>query len=245
MNEHGAFPIDLEEPEGGERAYSQYRFKVPEGSTDVLLIRHGESAAMEPTGFPVTAEGQADPELSPTGREQAAAVCVRLAEAGLDALYVSSLRRTHETIAPLVAKTGLVPQVDPDLREVFLGEWEGGEFRRRAIMKDPRMMELLAGGTWDMVPGAESTDGFAARVRGALQRIHAAHPGQRVGVVCHGGVIGQALALASGANSLAFMGCDNTSISQLVLADDHWIVRRFNDTEHLGPAFTQVSPPPE
>jgi probable phosphoglycerate mutase len=40
------------------------------------------------------------------------------------------------------------------------------------------------------------------------------------------------------------MGCDNSSISQVIVtADGHWIVRRFNDTEHLSPAFTTAAAP--
>jgi probable phosphoglycerate mutase len=46
-------------------------------------------------------------------------------------------------------------------------------------------------------------------------------------------VIGQALALASGSRPFAFVGADNASISRLVIADDRWIVRGFNDTAHL------------
>lgn len=244
MSEAGPLGV-LTEGDPEAETYTQYHFRLPEGATDILLVRHGESAPMGPTGFPKTPLGQADPALSPTGRQQAKAVSARLAEVGLEALYVSPLRRTHETIAPLVEATGLQPTIVEDLREVFLGEWEGGEFRRRAIMKDPRMMQLLANGSWDLVPGAEHPAEFAERVRRALVNIHAAHPGQRVAVVCHGGVVGQALALASGSSPLAFMSCDNTAISQLVLSGDMWIVRRFNDTEHLGPALTRSSPPPE
>lgn len=229
----------------GEEFYPQYRFRIPEGACDLLLVRHGESAAMPADEFPKTHTGQADPELSPAGREQAVLVSARLAKAGLDALYVSSLRRTHQTIAPLVEQTGLKPTVEEDLREVELGDWEGGEFRRLANIKDPRMMRVLRGGGWAEVPGGEDAAAFAARVRGAIDRIAAAHPDQRVGVVCHGGVIGQIIALATGASTMAFMGADNSSISQVIVHGDHWIVRRFNDTEHLSPAFTTAAPPPQ
>ncbi|MGQ0844082.1 MAG: histidine phosphatase family protein [Sporichthyaceae bacterium] len=238
-------PMGIDTTRQSGQTYAQYRFKVPEGATDVVLIRHGESAPMDAVDFPVTHEGQADPELSPYGREQAEALCARLLHVGIEAVYVSTLVRTQQTIAPLCAKTGLVPTIDADLREVRLGEWEGGEFRRRAIVRDPRMMELLAGGSWNLVPGAEDADGFGVRVRRALERIHAAHPNQRVAVVAHGGVIGQIIGMATGAGPLAFMACDNSSISQLVLHGEQWIVRRFNDTEHLGPALTQTSSPPE
>ncbi|HEY2831785.1 MAG TPA: histidine phosphatase family protein [Sporichthyaceae bacterium] len=228
-----------------EEFYPQYRFRIPEGACDLLLVRHGESAAMPADDFPTTATGQADPELSPTGREQAVLVSARLAKAGLDALYVSSLRRTQQTVAPLIDQVGLKPTIDPDLREVQLGEWEGGEFRRLANAKDPRMMRMLRNGSWSEVPGGEGADVFAARVRGAIGRIAAEHPNQRVAVICHGGVIGQIIALASGCSTLAFMGSDNSSISQVIVHGDHWIVRRFNDTEHLSPAFTTSAPPPQ
>jgi probable phosphoglycerate mutase len=229
-----------------EEIYPQYRFRIPEGACDLLLVRHGESAAMSAAGgFPTTESGQADPDLAPAGREQAVLVSGRLAQAGLEALYVSSLRRTQQTVAPLVEQTDLKPVIVPELREIELGEWEGGEFRRLANNRDPRMMNLLRNGSWSEVPGGEDAKAFAERVRGAISRIAAEHPNQRVAVICHGGVIGQIIALASGSSTLAFMGCDNSSISQVIVHGDHWIVRRFNDTEHLSPAFTTSAAPPE
>ncbi|MGQ0467294.1 MAG: histidine phosphatase family protein [Sporichthyaceae bacterium] len=225
--------------------YPQYRFKLPEGATDVVLVRHGESAPMGPRDFPRTADGQANPELSPEGHQQAQAVCKRLLEVGLEAVYASSLVRTQQTIAPYCEATGMVATIDPDLREIGLGDWEGGEFRRRSNVKDPAMMQLLAGGPWDLVPNGEGARAFADRVRAAIMRIHAAHPDQRVGVVCHGGVIGQVIAEATGSRSLAFMGCDNSAISQVVVWGEHWIVRRYNDTEHLGPWLTRAAAPLE
>lgn len=225
-------------------SYGQYRFRIPPRATDVLLIRHGESAPMPAgPGFPVTADGQADPDLSPLGREQAEHLGRRLADVHFDALYITSLRRTAQTAAPLIARRPMVANIEPDLREIRIGDWEGGEFRRREVIKDPVMMELLRGGGWGLVPGGEDPEAFATRVRGALRRIQAAHPGERVAVICHGGVIGQAVALATGARPLAFMTCDNASISQLILHEDQWIVRRFNDTDHLGPAFTTAAQP--
>jgi probable phosphoglycerate mutase len=232
--------------EDSAEIYPQYRFRIPAGACDVLLVRHGESAPMPAGGgFPVTAEGQADPDLSPVGREQAVLVSARLAKAGLDALYVSSLRRTQQTVAPLVAHTGLTPTVVPDLREIGLGEWEGGEFRRLVNLRDPLMMRMLNNGSWSEVPGGEDSKVFAERVHGAITRIAAAHPDQRVAVICHGGVIGQTISLATGAATLSFMGCDNSSISQVIVQGDRWIVRRFNDTEHLSSAFTTAADPPQ
>jgi probable phosphoglycerate mutase len=96
---------------------------------------------------------------------------------------------------------------------------------------------------WDVIPGAETNAAFAARVQSGLERIVAAHRGQRVVVVVHGGVIGQALAVASGASTFSFIGADNASISQLVAMPVPWVIRCFNDTAHLDPRFSLVPSP--
>ena len=84
---------------------------------------------------------------------------------------------------------------------------------------------------------------LAARVRGSLQRIAAEHPGRRVAVVTHGGVIAQTLALAADAPPFAFLSGRNASLSQVVLAGERWTVRRFNDTAHLPDDLSRVGAP--
>jgi probable phosphoglycerate mutase len=61
--------------------------------------------------------------------------------------------------------------------------------------------------------------------------------------VVHGGVIGQAMSIASGATGFSFTGADNASLSHLVIDGDRWIVRCYNDTSHLTPRFS-TSPQP-
>ena len=150
-------------------------------------------------------DGQSDPALASEGRAQAELVAARLAAAGIDAIYVSTLRRTAETAAPLAARLGLVPQVEAGLREVGLGEWEGGLFRKMVSEHHPMAMRMWAEETFEVIPGAERAAGFAARVRDAVGRLAAAHTGQRVALFTHGGVIGQVLALASGSRPFAFV----------------------------------------
>jgi probable phosphoglycerate mutase len=198
-----------------------------------MLIRHGESQAYTPgVPFPL-AGGHGDPPLAPGGREQAKLLADRLAGTHLDAIYVTSLRRTVQTAAPLAERLGLTPLVEADLREVNLGDWEGGEYRQRVAERDPLTAEVFGQERWDVIPGAEPAEVFAARVSGAVERIAAAHPGQRVAVVTHGGVIGQILAQASGSRPFAFLSADNASISRLLVTQDRWFVRSFNDVAHL------------
>ena len=88
------------------RRYRQVRFHHPTGSTEVLLVRHGESEPADPDSpFPMV-DGRGDPALSSLGRQQAVRAADRLARTRVDAIYVTSLRRTAETAAPLAARLG-------------------------------------------------------------------------------------------------------------------------------------------
>ena len=219
----------------GATAYRQARFRPPPGATDILVIRHGESeAAYMDKPFPLV-DGHADPQLSETGREQAELLAERLAKAPLDAIYVTSLRRTAQTAAPLAGRLGLTPEVEPDLREVNLGEWEAGRFRKMVAENHPIAERMWAEERWDVIPGAEPAEAFAARTGGAIKRIAAAHPDQRVAVIVHGGVIAVLLAMATGSRPFAFLGADNASISRLVITPRRWVLRVYNDTAHLDP----------
>jgi 2,3-bisphosphoglycerate-dependent phosphoglycerate mutase len=228
-----------------ERTYPQRRFERPEGACELLLVRHGESEPAHPDRpFPLV-DGHGDPALSPEGREQAVRVADRLATEPISAMYVTTLRRTHETAAPLAARLGITPVVEADLREVHLGEWEGGSFRRHVAEGHPAAQRMYAEGRWDVIPGAEPAEHFAARVRSGIERIAAAHRNETVVVVAHGGTIGQVLVDASGAsNGFAFVGSDNGAISHIVVTPDRWVIRRFNDTGHLSPTFSSAARPP-
>lgn len=223
--------------------YRQFRFTLPPGATEILLVRHGESQpAREDRPFPKV-DGQGDPPLAAIGEQQAELVANRLEHEGLDDLYVTTLRRTHQTAEPLAKRLGVTPTVEAGMREINLGEWEGGLFRIRVAQQHPTAQEMFAKERWDVIPGAESTEDFAARIRESLIRIAAAHTDRRVAVFTHGGTIGQVVAMATGSRPFAFIDADNASITQLVVWDDRWLIRRFNDTAHLDPRFT-IRPEP-
>lgn len=226
------------------RVLRQWRFQPPPGATEILLVRHGESEpAVEGQSFALL-DGQSDPALAPEGEAEAEQVCDRLASEHIDAIWVSTLRRTAQTAAPLARRLGLTPVVDAGLREVFLGEWEGGGlFRQRVTDQHPAAIRIFEEQRWDVIPGAEAAAPFAARVRAAVERIAAAHPDQRVAAFAHGGTIGEILHQTTDSRPFAFMGADNASISHIVVTEQRWILRRFNDTTHLQGAMTAAPEP--
>ena len=233
-------------PEAGSRVFRQHRFVPPPGACELLVVRHGESQpAVEGEAFPLV-DGHGDPPLAEEGHAEAVRVADRLVATGerIAAIYVTSLQRTLQTAAPLAERLGIVPQVEADLREVFLGEWEGGVMRKKVVDGDPIALAMFEQGRWDVIPGAETEEALRARVRAAIERIAAAHPDQVVVVVVHGGVIGTIMNLATGLNGFAFTGADNASISHVVVTPERWIVRCYNDTTHLRDRFSTVDAPP-
>ena len=218
-------------PEG----FRQHRFAPPPGATTILLVRHGESAPAHPDRPFALRDGHGDPPLDPVGVQQAELLADRLQHEPVDAIYVTTLCRTVETAAPLAARLGITPVVEPDLREVFLGEWEGGALRERAAAGDPIFARIFTEERWDVIPGAEDHDAFDARTWNALIRIVESHPDQRVMAVSHGGVIGQLLHRVATSRRFAFSGADNASISEIVATPERIILRRYNDVSHLLP----------
>ena len=215
--------------------FEQHRYAPPPDSVEVVLVRHGASEAALPGQSFAMVDGQGDPALSEVGREQARSVAATLRTESFSGIFASSLRRTQETAAPLVAATGLEVAVLPDLREINLGELEGGEYRIKVAEGDPLVAEIAAQERWDVIPGAESPEQFSGRLRAAIAEIATTVPvGTTAVAFVHGAVIGDLCALATGSRPFAFLNADNGSISSLVVhGDGSWLLRSFNETRHL------------
>src|SRR3954462_1610241 len=86
--------------------YPQRQFVLPPDATEVVLVRHGASAAAVPGEPFEQLEGQSAPPLAPEGEQQALLVAERLAGSGeaFAGLFVTPLRRTAQTAAPLAER---------------------------------------------------------------------------------------------------------------------------------------------
>lgn len=233
---------DLAEIKGPVGRAAQRPFRLPPGATEVILVRHGASAdAVEGAPFPLV-DGRSDPTLSPAGERQAAAVGERLAREEIAALFVTPLRRTSLTAAPLVEAKGLEPQVLEDFIEVGLGDFDGGEYRLRAARGDPVIARVFEEERWDVIPNGEPPESLERRVRAGMQAVvEAVGPDAAAVAITHGGVIGEACRQATASRPFAFVHADNGSLTRIVIrADGQWLLRSFNDTAHLpvltGPA---------
>ncbi len=215
--------------------FAQQRWQRTPDATEVILLRHGASQPFVPgQSFPLV-DGQGDPPLSPVGVAQAQSSADRLRNEPITALYATNMQRTQQTVAPLAAALGQEVAIEKDLREIGLGEWEGGLLRQKAAENDPTFQRMMLEQRWDVIPGAESNEEFGSRCMNALNRIVERHPGELVLCTVHGGVIGSVLAQIALSRPFAFGGADNCSISQIVQSEGEWLIRRFNDSSHLFP----------
>lgn len=227
--------------------YPQHFYAPASNTAQVLLIRHGQSEAFSPKKpFPLV-DGHGDPALSQLGQFQAQRLATRLASENIAAIYVSTLTRTHQTAAPLAAKLDIEPVVEPDLREVFLGEGEGGRFREMSANGHPSAVALATGKDWGMVPGAETNAQLTSRTVSAVEKIANNHPNQLVAAVCHGGVIAAVLGHTLGLGAMELLGARHTSINHLVVPtaqsiERQWTLRTFNDGAHAGPLTSDDQP---
>lgn len=189
-------------------------------TTTILLVRHGE------TDWNLTHryQGTTDIPLNETGRDQARRVAERLGDERWDAIVSSPLSRAMETARAIAATTGIETiEQDRDLQERAYGEAEGLTLAERE--------EIWPGREW---PGLESWDDVATRTMTAIERIAARHAGERVLVVCHGGVINSILAVLSrneiGTGKTVIL---NTSLTTLTKRGEEWEIGTVNEAGHL------------
>jgi probable phosphoglycerate mutase len=221
------------------RVDHQQAFAAPSGASEVVLVRHG-SCTQPPRGEEDWVLGeQNDPPLDERGRAQAIAVCRRLEDEPIGSVFVSTLRRTSETAVPLLAATEHRPRVVSDLREVMLGDWEHGEFLRRALAGDRAYHEVMRSQHWGAIPGAEAAAAFGERVRRGLETVAASACLGTVAVVfTHSGVIAELLCQITGSEPFAFLNVSNGSLTRIVrMPDGHWVLVCFNETAHLPLEF--------
>jgi len=150
----------------------------------LILIRHGQVEERFEGRF----VGSTDAVLSAAGLRQAQDLAAWLAGKNPGACFCSPLQRCTATARAAVAGLSLQPELDPDLREVDFGEWDGLSFPdiagRDAAAVD-RWARFEPGFRF---PGGESIADFTRRIGAAAERMAAA-PQETVVAFTHGGVI--------------------------------------------------------
>ena len=101
----------------------------------------------------------------------------------------SDLRRAWQTAEILGRALGLAPRRDPRLRELDVGRW-AGLTRSEIAALDPELLRRFeAEDPAVRAGGGESRAEIRARVRAAFRSLAHEHPGARLIVVTHLGVV--------------------------------------------------------
>jgi probable phosphoglycerate mutase len=170
---------------------------------ELILVRHG---------LPERRDDTSDPPLSDVGLDQARKVSAWLAPEKIDAVYASTMRRARQTAEPFAAHGGH-----------SLACHEGiCEFDRKSGTYVP-MEELKRDNYEAWLRFAQGQHGadietFSATVVDTLEGLVQDHPGQRVAVFCHGGVINVWAAHVLGMPPRLFFEPDYTSIHRFMCA---------------------------
>ncbi len=152
----------------------------------LYLVRHGQTECSRDSRF---CGSGSDVPLVSEGVEMAEALASCYRETAWEAIYSSPLKRAMQTAEPLARRCGQRVRVEPGLREIAYGAWEGmmeAEVRRQtpeafeAWTEDPGR---------NAPPGGETGIDIATRALAVVEAIRARHSSGSVLAVSHKGTI--------------------------------------------------------
>lgn len=199
--------------------------------TRICLVRHGETEWNAERRL----QGQIDIELNATGRRQAVAAGRWLRGAGVTALYASDLKRAWATAQAIGEALALVPVAAPEMRERCYGIFQGLTYAE-AREKYPEAYAAFEARQTDCnFETGETLSEMYRRVTTCLQRIAAAHPGENVVVVLHGGVLDIVNRFVRGSRLETprdFL-IPNAGLNWIALQNGAWHIESWAETAHL------------
>lgn len=149
--------------------------------TEMLLIRHGRTQSNDEQRW----QGHVDGVLTELGRDQARRLAQYLPP--IDALYASPLARAADTAAAIAEEQGVPVELEPALKEIGFGVWEGMTRDEIASAFPGEYADFSSGGDVRRGGTGETFGEVRKRMTDAVATIVARHPGQEIGLVSHGG----------------------------------------------------------
>jgi len=199
--------------------------------TGVFLFRHGETASTESRRI----HGQTDSPLTKAGLEHAQATGEYLPSGFFDAFYCSSLGRAYNT-AKIIGKSIKKEPIPLDgLRERFYGGLEGFPLLTfEPDLTGPVLLRPFV--RFVLFISGEHEKNFISRVVSSIQEIINNHPGQRVLIVTHWGVLSILTKFFKGENMKNWEAVGPWTacgISEYRSNGQGWKTVQFNSSSHL------------
>jgi probable phosphoglycerate mutase len=199
--------------------------------TRFILVRHGETR----WNVEQRVQGHGNSDLTETGVEQAKAIARRLASEEFDLVVASDLGRAAETARHVAALCGREVVSDARLRERNFGAGEGMGYHEIGE-KYPGAFSRTEATDPDVgIPGGESRRQFHDRIVAAFDSLAARHPGKRIAVVTHGGVLATIHRHIHGVDVSQphRVAINNASFNEVCFEDTCWSVMAWDDRAHL------------
>ncbi len=162
--------------------------------TELWLVRHGQTDWNLERRY----QGHSDTPLNATGLEQARLAAEALAGRSYTAIYSSDLTRARVTAESIARRLGMEVQIDPRLREVNLGVWEGMVVTDIQAQYPAEWEARQSNRLYGRPPGGESVHDVAARIWPAVDDLAARHPDGALILVSHGLALATILCRAQG-----------------------------------------------
>jgi probable phosphoglycerate mutase len=201
--------------------------------TQVIIIRHGQTQ----WNIRKIRQGHLDSELTEKGLAQAQALAQRLVRENFRVLYSSDLGRAMHTARIIAAVTGHEIISDPRLRERHLGVFQGlsGEQIKAKYPEEYHLHRTV--GPEYTIPGGESVRQQVARNVAFLNEMAVKHPGEKVVVVTHGGVVSGLFrhTLNIPLDAPRRFEFVNAGLNVFAYEDGTWMLRTWGDVSHLDP----------
>ena len=149
------------------------------------LIRHGQSTWNQQNRI----QGHSNPPLSAKGRGQVERLISRLKREKVEKIIASPLKRAHES-AEILAKGLQIPfHTKRDLREIYLGTWEGKTPEEINHLYNNGYQKWLTTPSKTKIPKAEKISDFCKRAVRVFQEIVSSEKKERIAIVTHGGIL--------------------------------------------------------
>jgi 2,3-bisphosphoglycerate-dependent phosphoglycerate mutase len=206
-------------------------------ATRLVILRHGQTAWNAEQRI----QGQLDVPLNSLGEWQALRVAEGLAHEEFDALHSSDLLRTQQTVAPLALRCGLPVVLDTGLRERGFGSFEGQTYAEIEARWPEHVQRWRQRDVHYQPGGGEDLLSFNERCVSTVLKLAAAHVGQSIVIVTHGGVLDCIYRAAVGLALTAPRSwqIDNAVINRLLWTPQGLSLVGWNDSTHLDePAAT-------
>ncbi len=200
---------------------------------EIYIIRHGETD-LNKLGI-VQGRG-VDADLNETGVAQGEAFFQFYKEVPFDRIYVSSLKRTRQTVQSFI-DLGIPYTSMSELDELAWGKWEGKPNNEEARQAFKELTEQWQAGNEDAhFEGGESPRQVGDRLKTAMSLIISQREEKRVLICMHGRALRLLLCLLleKPFTSMMEFPHQNTVLYQLMYEKDSFRLLAFNQTLHLA-----------